>query len=200
MAVLVGKEAPNFTAAAVMPDNTINSNFVLWDYLKGKVGVLFFYPLDFTFVCPSEIIALNNKLEEFHKREVEVITVSVDSQFTHMAYKNTPVENGGIGQVKFPMVSDLTKEIARSYDVLYSNSIALRGTFIIDKMGVVRHQTVNDLPLGRSVSEIIRIIDALEHYNKHGEVCPANWETGKEAIKANNEGIAHYLKNNSTKL
>jgi peroxiredoxin (alkyl hydroperoxide reductase subunit C) len=200
MAVLVGKQAPDFTAKAVMPNNEINDAFNLKSYLKGKVGVLFFYPLDFTFVCPSEIIAFNNKLNEFKTRGAEVISVSVDSHFTHLAWKNTPVNKGGIGQVQFPMVADLTKQIARDYDVLLDAGIALRGTFMIDKAGVVRHQLVNDLPLGRSVEEAIRMVDALNFHEEHGEVCPAGWNRGKEAMEASPEGVAKYLEKNAAGL
>lgn len=201
MSVLVGKEAPDFTASAVMPNNEINDKFNLKSYLKGKVGVLFFYPLDFTFVCPSEIISFNNKLSEFKSRNVEVIAVSVDSKFTHLAWKNTPVNNGGIGQVQFPIVSDLTKQIARDYDVLIEAAgVALRGTFLIDKKGVVRNQVVNDLPLGRSIDEALRIVDALNFHEEHGEVCPAGWNRGSEGMVASTEGVAKYLGKNSAKL
>ena len=200
MTVLVGKKAPDFTASAVMSDNKINESFTLSDYTKGKLVVLFFYPLDFTFVCPSEILAFDKKLDEFKKRGVEVIAVSVDSAFTHVAYKNTPINDGGIGNVKFPMVADITKQISRDYDVLHENSISYRGLFLIDKDGVVRHQIVNDLPLGRSVDEAIRMVDALLHHEKYGEVCPANWKPGKAAITPNKEGIAEYLQKNSATL
>lgn len=200
MSVLVGKQAPDFTANTVMPDNSIKADFNLKSYLKGKYGVLFFYPLDFTFVCPSEIIAFNNRLKEFKDRGVEVIAVSVDSHFTHLAWKNTPVEKGGIGNVQFPMVADLTKQIARDYDVLLNDSIAFRGTFLIDKDFKVRHQIVNDLPLGRNVDEAIRMVDALQFHEEHGEVCPAGWNKGSEGMKANAEGVAGYLKKNATKL
>jgi len=212
MSVLVGKNAPDFTAKAVMGDNSIEENFNLLSYLgikkdangkvvkKGKIGVLFFYPLDFTFVCPSEIIAFDNRLKEFKLRKAEVIAVSVDSHFTHLAWKNTPVEKGGIGNVQFPMVADLTKSIARSYDVLLGDAVAFRGTFMIDGNGVVRHQVVNDLPLGRNVDEAIRMVDALQFHEEHGEVCPAGWERGDEGMKANSEGVAKYLKKNASKL
>jgi peroxiredoxin (alkyl hydroperoxide reductase subunit C) len=194
MSVLVGKEAPDFTAKAVMPDNSINDKFNLKSYLKGKVGVVFFWPLDFTFVCPSEIIAFDNRVNEFKSRGAEVIGVSVDSHFTHLAWKNTPVENGGIGNVQFPMVADLTKSIARAYDVLLADEVAFRGTFMIDKKGIVRHQVINDLPLGRNVDEAIRMLDALNFVEEHGEVCPANWKRGGEGMKPTAEGVAGYLK------
>lgn len=201
MAVLVGKEAPDFTAKAVMPNNEINEKFNLKSHIKGKIGVIFFYPLDFTFVCPSEIISFNNKLNEFKSRGAEVVAVSVDSQFTHLAWKNTPVNKGGIGQVQFPMVADLTKQIARDYDVLIEGAgVALRGTFMIDKAGVVRHQIVNDLPLGRNVDEAIRMVDALNFHEENGEVCPAGWNRGEEGMKASPEGVAKYLEKNASSL
>jgi peroxiredoxin (alkyl hydroperoxide reductase subunit C) len=200
MSVLVGKQAPDFTAQAVMPDNSIKADFNLKKEGKGKNVVLFFWPLDFTFVCPSEIIAFNNRLKEFKTRNTLVVGVSVDSQFTHYAWKQTAVENGGIGDVQFPMVADLTKQIARDYDVLINDAVALRGTFLIDKNGVVRHQLVNDLPLGRNVDEAIRMVDALQFHEEHGEVCPAGWNRGDEGMQANAEGVAKYLKKKASKL
>lgn len=200
MSVLVGKEAPDFTAKAVMPDNSINEKFNLKEYIKGKVGIVFFWPLDFTFVCPSEIIAFDNRVNEFKSRGAEVIGVSVDSHFTHLAWKNTPVDQGGIGQVKFPMVADLTKSIARSYDVLLADEVAFRGSFMIDKNGVVRHQVINDLPLGRNVDEAIRMLDALNFVEEHGEVCPANWKRGDDAMKPTAEGVAGYLKKHAAAI
>jgi peroxiredoxin (alkyl hydroperoxide reductase subunit C) len=193
MTVLVGKTAPDFTAKAVMPNNSIAEKFNLTNEIKGKIGVLFFYPLNFTFVCPSEIIAFNNKLQEFKERNAIVIGISVDSPYSHLAYKNTPLERGGIGNVQFPLVSDLTKQIARDYDVLLNDSIAFRGTFIIDKNGIVKHQVINDLPLGRNIDEALRIIDAIQYNEQHGEVCPANWNKGDEAMKPTAEGVAAYL-------
>ena len=184
MSVLVGREAPDFTAQAVMPDNSIKADFNLKTFCKGKIGILFFWPLDFTFVCPSEIIAFNNRVDEFRKRGAEVIGVSVDSQFTHFAWKNTPVEKGGIGNIQFPLVADLTKSIARSYDVLTGDAVAFRGTFMIDKKGIVRHQVVNDLPLGRNVDEALRMLDAWNFQEEHGEVCPANCKQGEKGMKA----------------
>ena len=200
MGVLVGKDAPDFTAAAVMPDNSIKDDFNLKSHIKGKVGVLFFWPLDFTFVCPSEIIAFDNRIDDFKARGVEVIGISVDSHFTHHAWKNTPVDKGGIGNVRFPMVADLTKSIARDYDVLLNESVAFRGTFMIDAKGVVRHQLVNDLPLGRNVDEALRMVDALQFTEEHGEVCPAGWQKGKAGMKASAEGVASYLKENASAL
>jgi peroxiredoxin (alkyl hydroperoxide reductase subunit C) len=212
MSVLVGKAAPDFKATAVMADNSFNENFSLYEYLgikrdangkvtkQGKKGVLFFWPLDFTFVCPSEIIAFGNRAKEFKARGAEVIGVSVDSHFTHFAWKQTPVEKGGIGDVGFPLVADLTKSIARNYDVLLNDAVAFRGTFLIDGNGLVRHQVVNDLPLGRNVDEAIRMVDALNFHEEHGEVCPAGWNRGDEGMKANAEGVAKYLKKHASKL
>ncbi len=200
MSVLVGKKAPDFTAAAVMPNNEINEKFNLNSYLNGRIGVLFFYPLDFTFVCPSEIIAFDNRLQEFKDRGAEVIGVSVDSKFSHLAWKNTEVNKGGIGQIQYPLVADLTKSIARDYDVLTGEAVALRGTFLIDQEGVVRHQVVNDLPLGRSIEEALRMVDSLLFHQAHGEVCPAGWNKGKSGMKADAKGVAEYLANNATKL
>ncbi len=200
MSVLVGKKAPDFTAAAVLANNEINDKFNLHAHIKGKIAVIFFYPLDFTFVCPSEIIAFDHRLEEFKSRGVEVIGVSVDSHFSHIAWKNTPVNNGGIGMVKFPLIADLTKNIARDYDVLINDAVALRGTFLIDQEGVVRHQLVNDLPLGRNIDEAIRMVDTLQFFQKHGEVCPAGWNKGDKGMKADAKGVAEYLANNASKL
>lgn len=200
MSVLVGKPAPDFTATAVMGDNSIKQDFNLLSHIKGKIGVVFFWPLDFTFVCPSEIIAFDNRMDDFKKRGVEVIGVSVDSHFTHLAWKQTPIEKGGIGNVRFPMVADLTKSIARDYDVLVNDAVAFRGTFMIDGKGVVRHQVVNDLPLGRNVDEAIRMVDALQFHEEFGEVCPAGWQKGKSGMKATAEGVASYLKENAEAL
>lgn len=200
MSVLVGKKAPDFTAAAVMPNNEINDSFNLHSYLKGKIGVLFFYPLDFTFVCPSEIIAFDNRLKEFKDRGAEVIGVSVDSKFTHLAWKNTEINKGGIGQIQYTLVADLTKQIARDYDVLMGEAVALRGTFLIDQEGVVRHQVINDLPLGRNIDEAIRMVDALKFFQANGEVCPAGWNKGKKGMKADAKGVADYLAQNSKDL
>lgn len=200
MAVLVGKQAPDFTATAVMGDNSFDENFSLKKYLGGKPGVLFFYPLDFTFVCPSEIIAFGNRLNEFTSRGAKVVGVSVDSHFSHFAWKSTPVDKGGIGQVQYPLVADLTKSIARDYDVLTNESVAFRGTFLIDKDFVVRHQLVNDLPLGRNIDEAIRMVDALQFFEEHGEVCPAGWNRGSEGMKADANGVSSYLAKNAASL
>ena len=191
MSALVTKEAPDFTAQAVMPDNTF-AELTLSSF-RGKYVVLFFYPLDFTFVCPSEIIAFDTALNNFKEKNAEVIGVSVDSHFTHLAWKNTPREKGGIGNVQYPIVADITKEIARSYGVLFNESVALRGLFLIDKEGIIRHALVNDLPLGRNVDEALRMLDAWQFHEKHGEVCPANWREGEEAMKPTAEGVASYL-------
>lgn len=192
MSVLVTKEAPDFTAAAVMPDNSINEKFSLSD-LRGKYVVLFFYPLDFTFVCPTELLAFDHRLEAFEKRNVQVIGCSVDSHFSHLAWKNTPVDQGGIGNVQYPLVADLTKDIARDYDVLLDGGVALRGSFLIDRDGVVRHQVVNDLPLGRNIDEMLRMVDALQFTEEHGEVCPAGWQEGATAMDPTPAGVASYL-------
>ena len=192
MSVKVTQAAPEFTATAVMPDNSFNEKFQLADY-RGKYVLLFFYPLDFTFVCPSEIIAFNQRLKEFEERGVQVVGVSVDSHFTHWAWKNTPVEKGGIGNIQYPLVADLTKQISREYGVLFNDAIALRGLFLIDKEGVVRHLLINDLPLGRSIDEALRVIDALQYTEENGEVCPANWRKGQAAMKPTADGVAEYL-------
>ncbi|MBF0562920.1 MAG: peroxiredoxin [Alphaproteobacteria bacterium] len=193
VSVLVGRQVPDFTAAAVMPNNEFSDNFNLRTYLNGSYGLVFFYPLDFTFVCPSEILAHDHRLKLFAERNTKVVAVSVDSHFTHLAWKNTPVEKGGLGNVQFPMVADLTKSIARSFGVLLNDAVALRGTFLIDRAGVVRHQVVNDLPLGRNVDEALRMVDALQFHEEHGEVCPAGWTKGKAGMEASTEGTARYL-------
>ncbi|WP_135079881.1 peroxiredoxin [Terasakiella sp. SH-1] len=198
--VLVGQEAPDFTAPAVMGDNSINDSFNLKEYLNGDYGVLFFYPLDFTFVCPSEILAFDHRVKAFEERGAKVIAVSIDSHFTHLAWKNTPVNEGGLGQVQFPMVADITKEIINNYGVVTGPGIAFRGTFIIDKNGVVRHQLVNDLPLGRNVDETIRTLDALQFHEEHGEVCPAGWNKGDSGMTATPDGVAAYLSENADNL
>ena len=191
MSTLVTQRAPDFSATAVMADNSFQ-DLRLSDY-RGKYVVLFFYPLDFTFVCPSEILAFNRRVEEFNKKDCALIGVSVDSHFTHLAWKETEIEKGGIGNVQYPLVSDIKKEIAEAYGVLHDGSVALRGLFLIDKDGVVRHAVVNDLPLGRSVDEALRMLDALRFTEEHGEVCPANWREGEDAMKPTAEGVAEYL-------
>jgi len=191
MSNLVTNEAPDFTAQAVMPDNSF-AELKLSDY-RGKYTVLFFYPLDFTFVCPSEIIAFDKALDKFKQKNTEVIGVSIDSHFTHLAWKNTARQDGGIGPITSPLVADLDKNISRDYGILFNNSIALRGLFLIDKEGIIRHAVINDLPLGRNVDEALRMVDALQFTEKHGEVCPANWREGEEAMKPTAEGVAQYL-------
>ncbi len=193
---IIGTHAELCNAPAVMLDNTIDNNFDLSTYIKQRISVLFFYPLDFTFVCPSELIALDSKIPEFEKRNVAVASISIDSQYTHLAYKNTPRNEGGIGQVRFPMVADINKTLASKFHVLHPNGVALRATIITDKNGFVKHYYVNDLPIGRNIDEIIRVIDAIDHYSTHGEVCPANWVRGKTAIKPTYEGIVSYLRQN----
>jgi peroxiredoxin (alkyl hydroperoxide reductase subunit C) len=195
MSVLVTREAPDFKAQAVMANGAFEE-LSLSSY-RGKYVLLFFYPLDFTFVCPSEILAFDKALDEFKQRNCEILGVSVDSHFTHLAWKNTSVQTGGIGNISFPLVADLDKSISEDYGVLLPDGIALRGLFLIDKEGVVRHQLINDLPLGRSVDEAIRILDALQFTEKYGEVCPANWKPGEEAMKPTAEGVAEYLSKHS---
>lgn len=192
MKPLVTNEAPDFTAIAVMPDNTFNEEFKLSD-LRGKYVLLFFYPLDFTFVCPSEILAFNSAVDAFKEKNCEVVGVSVDSHFSHLAWKNTAVNDGGIGQIQFPLVADLDKSISQNYGVLLDMGIALRGLYLIDKDGVIRHQVVNDLPLGRSVGEAMRMLDAIQFTEEHGEVCPANWNKGDDAMVPTADGVAKYL-------
>ena len=198
--MLVTNPAPDFTATAVLADGSIVEDFKLSENYGEKGTVVFFYPLDFTFVCPSEIIAFSHRYDEFQKRGVNVIGVSVDSQFSHFAWRETPVEKGGIGRINFPLVADLTKEIARSYDVLLNNAVALRGSFLIDDKGIVRHAVINDLPLGRNVDEMLRMIDAQQFTDEHGEVCPAGWQKGDEAMKPDAEGVAEYLAKHEKEL
>jgi peroxiredoxin (alkyl hydroperoxide reductase subunit C) len=198
--MLVTNPAPDFTAAAVLADGTIVEDFKLSENFGEKGTVVFFYPLDFTFVCPSEIIAFSHRYKEFQERGVNVIGVSVDSQFSHFAWRETPVEKGGIGRINFPLVADLTKNIARDYDVLLNDAVALRGSFLIDDKGIVRHAVINDLPLGRNVDEMLRMIDAQQFTDEHGEVCPAGWQKGDEAMKPDAEGVAEYLAKHEKEL
>lgn len=191
MTSLVTKPAPDFKATAVM-ENGEFKEVSLSDY-KGKEVILYFYPLDFTFVCPSEIIAFSKKNNEFKERGVQLLGCSIDSHFSHFAWRNTPVEKGGIGEISYPLIADVTKNIARDYGVLFNESIALRGLFLIDKKGIVRHSTINDLPLGRNVDEALRVVDALQYTEEHGEVCPANWKKGEKAMKPTAAGVAEYL-------
>ena len=198
---LVGKQVPDFTAAAVLANGEIVSQFHLSEAIKNKYAVVFFYPLDFTFVCPSELIALNNRINDFSKLNTVVIGVSIDSQYTHNAWRNTPVAQGGIGPVNFPLVADVNHQICQAFGVEHPTAhVAFRGAFIIDKKGIVRSQVVNDLPLGRNVEELIRTIDALQFHEKHGEVCPANWTKGNEGIKPTAEGIASFLTQKAASL
>jgi len=199
MSVLVTQPAPDFTAAAVLPDGSIKEEFKLSD-LRGKYVVLFFYPLDFTFVCPSEIIAHDHRVAQFKELGVEVVGVSIDSQFSHFAWRETPVEKGGIGRVQFPLVADIKHEITKAYGIEHPAGVALRGSFLIDKAGIVQAQIVNNLPLGREVDEMVRLVEALQFTEQHGEVCPAGWKKGQKGMKPTAEGVASYLAENSAAL
>ena len=199
MSVLVGKPAPDFTSQAVYPDGSIKE-FKL-SSLKGKPAVLFFWPLDFTFVCPTEIVAHDHRYAQFRERGVEVIGVSTDSQFTHFAWRETPVEKGGIGRVQFPIVADVKHQISQMYGIEHPEAgVALRASFLIDKNGTVQHQVVNNLPLGRNVDDMIRMIDALQFFEKNGEVCPAGWQKGKAGMKADAKGVADYMSSHAKEL
>lgn len=201
MSVLVGRVAPDFTAPAVLADGKIVNDFSLSNTIQGKYAVVVFYPLDFTFVCPSELIALDHRSEDLRKKGVEVIAVSVDSHFTHNAWRNTAIKEGGIGPVKYSMVADINHKITQAYGVEHPEAgVAFRATFLIDKKGFVRHEVVNDLPLGRNMDELLRMVDALEFFDEHGEVCPAGWQKGKAGMKANPNGVAEYLAQHSDKL
>ncbi|HDR1020801.1 TPA: peroxiredoxin C [Pasteurella multocida] len=199
--VLVTRQAPDFTASAVLGNGEIVDNFNFKQHTQGKAAVVFFYPLDFTFVCPSELIAFDHRYEEFKNRGVEIIGVSIDSQFSHNAWRKTPVDKGGIGEVKYALVADVKHEIAKAFGIEHPEAgVALRASFLIDKNGVVRHQVVNDLPLGRNIDEMLRMVDALQFHEEHGEVCPAQWEKGKEGMQDNPEGVAKYLKQHADQL
>ncbi len=201
MSVLVGKQAPDFTVPAVLADGEIVDSFSFSEATKGKYAVVFFYPLDFTFVCPSELIALDHRMDEFKSRGVEVIAVSIDSHFTHNAWRNTAINEGGIGQVGYTMAADMDHQICKNYDVeAETPAVAYRGSFLIDQNGLVRHQVVNDLPLGRNIDEMIRMVDALQFHEEHGEVCPAGWKKGDSGMNASPAGVAEYLGNNADKL
>lgn len=201
MSILVGRKAPDFTVPAVLGNGEITDKFNLHDELQGKYGLVFFYPLDFTFVCPSELIALNNRMNEFKERGVSVVAVSIDSQFTHNAYRNTSIKDGGIGPVSFTLAADVTHTICQSYGVEHPVAgVAFRAAFVIDKNGMVRSQIVNDLPIGRNIDEIVRIIDAVQFFEEYGEVCPAGWQKGKAGMKASPKGVADYLSNHSEDL
>ena len=198
--MVVTNKAVDFTASAVLGNNEIVEDFNLYKNIGEKGAVVFFYPKDFTFVCPSEIIAFDHRYQDFKSKGIEVIGVSCDSEFTHLAWKNTPVNAGGIGKVQFPLVSDITKDIARSFDVLFGNAVALRGSFLLDKDGTVRHAVINDLPLGRNIDEMLRMVDTMLFTNEHGEVCPAGWNKGDKGMKADTAGVADYLSHNEDKL
>ena len=200
MAVLVSHRAPDFTVPAVLANGDIVERFNLIENIRNKYGLVFFYPLDFTFVCPSELIALNKVSKDFRQRNVVIIAVSVDSQFTHNAWRNTPIEKGGIGPICYPLVSDINHSVCRNYGVEHVTGVALRGAFLIDKQGLVRSQIVNDFPLGRSIPEILRLVDALQFTEENGEVCPANWKKGDPTITASPAGIAKYLSKNADNL
>ncbi|MEH6648505.1 MAG: peroxiredoxin [Motiliproteus sp.] len=200
MSVLVGKEAPDFTVPAVLGDGSIVGEYNLKEAIKGKYGLVFFYPLDFTFVCPSELIALDHRIEAFKERNVEVIAVSIDSHFTHNAWRNTAINDGGIGQVKYTMAADMNHDICKAYDVESDGGVAFRGAFLIDTNGMVRSQIVNDLPLGRNMEELLRLVDALQFHEEHGEVCPAGWTKGDKGMDASPDGVAKYLSDNADQL
>ncbi|NOQ17453.1 MAG: peroxiredoxin C [Methyloprofundus sp.] len=201
MSVLVGKQAPDFTVPAVLGNGEIVDSFSFSDATKGKYAVVVFYPLDFTFVCPSELIALDHRMDDFTSRGVEVIAVSIDSHFTHNAWRNTPINEGGIGQVRYTMAADMAHTIVKDYDVeAEAPAVAYRGSFLIDKTGLVRHQVVNDLPLGRNIDDMLRMVDALQFHEEHGEVCPAGWNKGDAGMNATPEGVAAYLSDNADKL
>jgi peroxiredoxin (alkyl hydroperoxide reductase subunit C) len=197
MSVLVGKPAPDFTVPAVLGDGTIVDEFSLSETIKGKPALIFFYPLDFTFVCPSELIALDHRVDALKERGVEVVGVSIDSHFTHNAWRNTPEDKGGIGQVRYTLAADMNHDIAKAYDVESPGGMAYRGAFLIDKNGVVRSQIINDLPLGRNIDELVRLVDALQYHEKHGEVCPAGWQKGDKGMEESPDGVAKYLSENA---
>ena len=201
MSVLVGREAPDFDVPAVLGNGEIVGSYKLSEAAKGKYAIVFFYPLDFTFVCPSELIALDKRMDAFKELGVEVVAVSVDSQFTHNAWRNTPVDKGGIGAVRYVMAADVSHQIARNYGVeVAAGTVAYRGAFLIDKKGLVRHQVVNDLPLGRNIDELVRMVEALQFTEEHGEVCPAGWQKGQSGMKASPDGVASYLSEHAEEL
>ena len=199
MTVLVAHEAPDFSAPAVMPSGIIEDNFTL-SSLRGQYVVLFFWPLDFTFVCPTEIVAHDHRMDRFRERNVEVVGISIDSQFTHFAWRNTTIQEGGIGAVQFPMVADITHQITRAYGIEHPDGVAMRASFLIDRNGIIQHQMVNNLPLGRNVDEMLRMVDALQYFEEHGEVCPAGWQKGETGMSATAGGVADYLSRHGEKL
>lgn len=201
MSVLVGRKAPDFSSAAVLPNGDIASNFSFSENTKDKYALVFFYPLDFTFVCPSELIALDKRMAEFKARNVEVMAVSIDSQFSHYAWRNTAIKDGGIGPVQYTMIADVNHRICQAYGVEHPEAgVAFRGAFLIDKNGMVRAQIVNDLPIGRNIDELLRLVDALQFHEQHGEVCPAGWQKGAPGMKATTDGVASYLSENANNL
>jgi peroxiredoxin (alkyl hydroperoxide reductase subunit C) len=200
MGVLVGKPAPDFTCAAVKANGEIVGDYTRSEAMAGKYGLVFFYPLDFTFVCPSELIALSHRMDKFNELGVEVVGVSIDSQFTHNAWRNTSVNDGGIGEVAYTLAADINHDICRAFDVEAAGGVAFRGAFIIDQDGIVRSQIVNDLPLGRNIDELVRIVEALQFHTEHGEVCPAGWNKGDAGMTASPDGVAAYLSDNADKL
>lgn len=201
MSVLVGRQAPDFNASAVLANGDIIDNFTFSESIHGKYALLFFYPLDFTFVCPSELIALDNRMAEFNKRNIVVVGISIDSQFTHNAWRNTPVKEGGIGPVKYTLVADINHRVCEAYGVEHPDvGVAFRGAFLIDKAGKIRCELVNDLPIGRNIDEIIRLFDAIEFFEKNGEVCPANWKPGDQGMEPTAKGVAEYLAEKSEDL
>jgi len=198
---MINKIAPKFTASAVLPDGSIDNNFTLHEVIRDRYALLFFYPLDFTFVCPTELIAFNRRMSEFDYRNTAVIGISIDSQYTHLAWRDTPVEQGGVGQLDYPLVADTSHRIVQAYGVqAASGDVALRATFIIDRNCMIRHQSINDLPLGRNADEYLRLIDALQFHEQHGEVCPAGWQQGQPAMQADRRGVAAYLQSNAGSL
>ena len=201
MSILVGKKAPDFVAAAVLHNGEIVSQFQLSSAIQGKYGLIFFYPLDFTFVCPSELIALDRRIPQFKALNVEVIGVSIDSQFTHNAWRQTPVESGGIGPIQYTLVADTTHSICQSYGIEHPEAgVAFRAAFLVDKQGIVRSEIVNDLPIGRNIDELLRLVDALQYHEANGEVCPAGWKKGDKAMKPTPNGVASFLAEHAEQL
>jgi len=207
MAILVGKPAPDFNTQAVLANGEVVDSFSLSESIKGKYGVVFFYPLDFTFVCPSELISMNNRMQRLTELGVEVVGVSIDSHWTHNAWRNTAVDQGGIGSVGYTLAADMNHAICRAYgvesdggDSYYPAGVAMRATFVIDQSGIVRHMVVNDEPLGRNMDEVVRIVEALQFFEKNGQVCPAGWNKGAEGMTNTPDGVAQYLKDNAEKL